>query len=48
VYYSTHQLFLSPRSTYIVVFNAENVMTPKAAHHIDYWLQSIKSRVRSC
>lgn len=41
VYYPTHQLFLSNRSIYLIVFN---LIDPSSEARVDFWLQSIKAR----
>jgi hypothetical protein len=43
VYYTTHQFFLSERSLFIVVYNLER---PIEDSRVDYWLNSIQSKVR--
>eukprot|EP01087_Luapelamoeba_hula_P024976 TRINITY_DN9696_c0_g1_i1.p1 TRINITY_DN9696_c0_g1~~TRINITY_DN9696_c0_g1_i1.p1 ORF type:complete len:1325 (+),score=299.28 TRINITY_DN9696_c0_g1_i1:269-4243(+) len=42
VYYATHSFFLSDRAIYLVVFN---LLLPEETNQIEYWLQSINSRI---
>lgn len=43
LYYSTHQFFISSRALYLIVFR---VTDPPEQWKIDYWLQSVQSRVK--
>eukprot|EP01122_Echinamoeba_exundans_P003417 TRINITY_DN13520_c0_g1_i1.p1 TRINITY_DN13520_c0_g1~~TRINITY_DN13520_c0_g1_i1.p1 ORF type:complete len:2607 (+),score=540.72 TRINITY_DN13520_c0_g1_i1:119-7939(+) len=44
VYYTTHQFFLSERSLFLVLYNLER---PIEDSRVDYWLNSIQSKVRA-
>jgi small GTP-binding protein len=44
IYYTTHQFFLSARALYLVVWN---IQEDEELSKIEFWLQSVKSRVSS-
>jgi len=43
--YNTHQFFLSDRSIYMVGFNLEDEDETKSIARVEYWLQSINTRL---
>lgn len=42
VYHTTHQLFLSNNTLYLLVFS---LIDAKSENKIDYWLQTLKAKV---